>query len=149
MVIFSFNILMLNALANMSDIPDNEITPKIKREIKIMERRHFRGKIEDEDINYKISKLEIELLGNSYENIPIKQRMKQLKLASQKRMLTGFSIPRNFDTRFTPKKVENDSIEIVKKDDVGIIDGLLKLYMPDFYEYYKQNRERYIERYWD
>ena len=148
-ILFLLNTFILNALGNLNIQEDNEITPKMLREIKIMEKRHFKGKIEDESDKYRLERLEIELLGNSYEDIPTKRRMERLKLASQKRMLTGFSIPRNFDPRFTPKKVENDSIEIVKKDDVGIIDGLLKLYAPDFYEHYSQSRRRYVERYWD
>ena len=143
------NTFILNALGKFSTQENNEITPKMLREIKTMEKRHFKGKVEEESDEYRIKRLEIELLGDSFEDIPIKRRMERLKIASQKRMLTGFSIPRNFDTRFTAKKIENDSIEVVKKDDVGIIDGLLRLYAPDFFEYYRESRAKYVERYWD
>lgn len=148
-ILFLLNAFVMNASGNFTTHEDNKITPKMLREIKTMEKRHFRGKVEDEADEYRIKRLEIELLGSSYEELPTKRRMERLKIASQKRMLTGFSIPRNFDTRFTSKKIENDSIEIVKKDDVGIIDGLLRLYAPEFFEYYRQSRAKYVERYWD
>ena len=145
-LLFTMNTFVLNALGNFASNPENELTSKMIKEIKIMEKRHFKGKVEDETYDYRLKRLEIELMGRSFEDIPIKRRMAQLKLASQKIMLTGMSIPKSFDARFTQKRIENESVEIVKKNDVGIIDGLLKLYAPDFYEYYSESRRRYVER---
>ncbi len=127
-----------------------DFTPKMLREIKTMESRHFNNKTTDESNEYRLERLEIELMGRSYEALPLNERMKTLKLASSKRMLRGVAVPVNMNRYGTPKRLENTSIQVVSKnDDVGIIDGLMKVYTPELFESYRESRERRFERWSD
>ena len=115
------------------------LTPKMLREIKIMENRHF-GHNNFEFKEYaRLNMLEEELFGINFEGVPVEKRMKKLKIASQKRMTQGASIPHSVG--ISAKRIQNDNIKIVDKNDVGIIDGLMKLYAPDAYEVWKRQKE--------
>ena len=128
---------------------DNQIllTPKMLKEIKIMEKRHFKNEANNGETNsYRLERLEIELLGKNYDALPLENRMKTLKIASQKRMLAGTSLPPSVNRYYSPKRIKNDLINAVpKNDDVGIIDGLLKVYMPDLFKAHRARRERQFE----
>lgn len=125
----------------------NEFTPKMLREIKTMESRHFNNKATDETDEYRLERLEVELMGRSFEGLPLSERMDTVKLASSKRMLRGVAIPVNMNRYATPKRLENNRIQVVSKnDDVGIIDGLMKVYAPELFESYRESRERRFER---
>jgi hypothetical protein len=127
-----------------------EFSPKMLREIKTMESRHFNNKSTDETNEYRLERLEIELMGRSFEGLPLEERMKTVKLASSKRMLRGVAVPVGMNKYATPKRLENNKIQIVSKnDDVGIIDGLLKVYAPELFESYREIRERRFERWSD
>ena len=41
--------------------------------------------------------------------------------------------------------MHNNKITIKESDNIGIIDGLMKLYAPDVYEFYKRKNERHLE----
>jgi len=123
------------------------LTPKMLREVKIMESRHFQNKANNQESDaYRVERLERELLGRSYDALPLNDRMKTLKIASQKRMLAGTSLPPSISKYYSPKRIQNDLIYVVpKNDDVGIIDGLMKVYMPDLFKAYRARKERQFE----
>ena len=125
------------------------LTPKMLREVKIMENRHFKSRSDNGETQaYRLERLEIELMGRSFEGLPVNDRMRTLKLASQRRMLKGTSLPPSVAKHYSPKQIYNDSINVVpKNDDVGIIDGLIKVYMPEFYKQYRAQRQRQHEVY--
>ncbi|MBE7706029.1 MAG: hypothetical protein E7Z91_02135 [Cyanobacteria bacterium SIG30] len=141
--------IFLNANADIEN--KKFLTPKMLREIKIMENRHFKSRSNNgESESYRLERLEIELMGRSYENLPIQRRMERLKIASQKRMLQGVSLPVSLSKHYSPKRIRNDSIEVVSKnDDVGIIDGLMKVYAPDLFEAYRSMKDRQFEMFSD
>lgn len=122
---------------------DFQIDKKTLRAIKIMEDRHFQNKRENEDILYRIEALEDYLFGESFQEYSIPKRVERLKIASQQKMLRGVSIPAG--VTISRKKMQNNKITIKKSDDVGIFDGLMKLYVPDVYEFYKRKNERQLE----
>lgn len=122
---------------------DFQIDKKTLRAIKIMEDRHFQNKRENEDILYRIEALEDYLFGESFQEYSIPKRVERLKIASQQKMLRGVSIPAG--VVISRKKMQNNKITIKKSDDVGIFDGLMKLYAPDVYEFYKRKNERQLE----
>ena len=128
------------------------LTPKMLREIKTMENRHFKSRSDNGETEaYRLERLEIELMGRTYDRLPIQERMKQLKIASQKRMLSGTSLPVYVSGRYySPKRIRNDSIMVVpKNDDVGIIDGLMKVYAPELFEAYRAMKDRHFEMFYD
>jgi hypothetical protein len=115
------------------------LTPRMLKEIKIMETRHFGKNFYELKERIRLNNLEEELFGVNFEGISLERRMKKLKIASQKRMTQGASIPRSVG--ISAKRIQNDNIKIVDKNDVGIIDGLMKLYAPDAYEVWRRQKE--------
>ncbi len=122
-------------------------TPKIEKEIEIMEKRHFKNKAENETDAYRIARLENELMGRVWECTPLETRMRRLKLASQRTVLAGTSLPNNLSRIYTQKRIRNDSIELREQERVGIIDGLLRVYAPDLYEKVRFRNNRNFEYY--
>lgn len=127
-----------------------KLTKKTEHEIEVMEKRHFE-KINDYDSpRYRVAKLENYLLGRTWEFSPIGDRIGRLKLASQRKMLSGTSLPVGIRRYVSPQRIANDSTPIYENEDnVGIIDGLLKLYMPDVYYGWSSRKKRINERYND
>ena len=114
--------------------PEVKFTPKIEKEISIMEKRHFKNPPTNETDGYRIARLEDTLMGKVWEYTPLETRMRRLKLASQRVTLAGTSLPNNLSRIYTQKRIRNDSIELREIEQVGIIDGLLRVYAPDLYE---------------
>lgn len=138
----------INKAQREANVPyEVEFTPKIEKEVSIMEKRHFKNKITNESDAYRINRLEDELMGKTWEYTPLETRMRRLKLASQRTLLAGTSLPSGMSRKFSPKKIHNDSIELRERDEVGIIDGLLKVYAPDLYEKFRFTKDRQFERY--
>lgn len=129
--------------------PEVNLTPKMAHELDVMEKRHFNNKNVYDSNKYRVAKLENVLLGRTWEYLPIEDRMRKLKLASQRKMLRGTPIsPSLRRAGFTPQRIANDSTPVLEDDDdVGIIDGLMKLYAPDAYDIYNKRKKRMSERY--
>lgn len=125
--------------------PEVKFTPKIEKEILIMEKRHFKNPLVNETDSYRIARLEDTLMGRIWEYTPLDVRMRRLKLASQRVILAGTSLPNNLSRIYTPKRIRNDSIELREIEQVGIIDGLLRVYAPDLYEKVRFRNERNFE----
>ncbi len=129
--------------------PDVTFSSKVSREIKTMEKRHFSGVNTHDSYKYRIAKLEEHLLGRTWEFLPVDERMRKLKLASQRKVLSGTSIPLSLRRAgFTPKRIANDSTPVYDDDNnVGLVDGFLKLLAPDAFEAYSRHKKRMYERY--
>jgi len=137
---------ILNAQAKA---PDVNFSRKENREIRIMEKRHFASVNTFDSDKYRIAKLEEHLLGRTWEFLPVEDRMRKLKLASQRKMLSGTAIPTSLRRAgFSPKRIANDSTPVYDNDDnVGLIDGFLKLISPDAYHGWANHRKRMYEQY--
>ena len=116
--------------SGFSDIKFDEQTLKA---IKVMEGRLFCNEVEYESDSYRVERLERELLKKTYENDDLQTRIKRLQVASQKRTLSGTAVPAGWGKRFSANRINNDLIPD-NDDDVGIIDGLLRVYNPDMYK---------------
>ena len=127
--------------------PEVVFTPKIEKEITIMEKRHFHNKVTNETDSYRIARRERELMGKVWAYTPLETRMRRLKIASQRTVLAGTSLPNNLARVYTPKRIRNDSIELAQQDQVGIIDGLLRLYAPEFYQKLRYRNDRHFEQF--
>lgn len=125
--------------------PEVKFTPKIEKEISIMEKRHFKNPPTNETDGYRIARLEDTLMGKVWEYTPLETRMRRLKLASQRVTLAGTSLPNNLSRIYTQKRIRNDSIELREIEQVGIIDGLLRVYAPDLYEKVRFRNNRHFE----
>lgn len=136
----------------MSAIPtslDVNFSKKQLKEIVAMEKRHFSSANKFDSSKYRIAKLEEHLLGRTWEFLPVEERMRKLKLASQRKMLSGTSIPLSLRRAgFSPKRIANDSTLIYDdSDNVGLIDGFLRLINPDAFGAYSLRKKRMYERY--
>ena len=136
--------MIIDAIPTESEVV---FTPKIEKEVRIMEKRHFNNELVGGDDSYRIARLERELMGRVWRYTPLEDRMRRLKLASSRTMLAGTSLPPSLNRHFTPKRIHNDSIELREQDRVGIIDGLLRLYAPDLYQKYASYKDRQFERF--
>ena len=127
-----------------------ELNKKTEHEIKVMEKRHFEKTYSDESPSYRIKKLEKLLLGRTWEFSPLTDRMRRLKLASQRKILSGMALPVGIEKYASPSKIANDSTPIYENEDnVGILDGLLKLYAPEVYQNWSNRKKRLREVYHD
>ncbi len=123
---------------------------KIRHDVEVMEKRHFEKTNDFDSPKYRVAKLENYLLGRTYEFSLINDRMERLKLASQRKALSGTSIPPGLRKHFSPARIANNSTPVYdNEDNVGLIDGLLKLYAPQIYYPWSKRKKRLQECYND
>ncbi len=106
-----------------------------------MEKRHYRnpaGSLESNE--YRINRLETTFFGQTFQELDAKERMRRLRIASQKMFMTGAAIPSGMSSR--KLNARDDILQIVEKDKPGIIDGFMKLYAPGLYEKFQEKNER-------
>lgn len=136
-----------NAIPTPADVT---LDKKREHEIRVMEKRHFETVNDYDSDKYRVARLESYLLGRTWEFSPLSERMERLKLASQRKMLSGTSLPVGIRRYVSPDRIANDSTPIYEdENNVGIIDGLLKLYAPDTYKSWSARKKRVRERYND
>lgn len=121
-------------------IPIN-LAPEQYKIIKIMEERIWGKTFDDEKPLARIEQLEQVLLLREPQNNPdhIRQRLEDLKLASQRYALKGTSLPNNISRRYKQQYLQNQ--DRIDYDDVGLLDGLLRAWAPDLYNQFKQVRQ--------
>ena len=141
--------IMAEEIMNAIPTPPDVNFSKQYREIATMEKRHFSNVNKFDSDKYRIAKLEEHLLGRTWEFLPMDDRMRKLKLASQRKMLSGTSIPLSLKRAgFSPKRIANDSTPVYDdRDNVGLIDGFLRLMNPDAFDAYSSHKKRMYERY--
>lgn len=122
---------------------DIELTKKEIHEIEVMEGRLFQNDIDGESNIYRIERLEKELLFSTYPNDTIKERLQRLKLASQKQALTGAAMPVGMGRRYSRQKITN--YDLPQYDSVGLVDGMIRAFYPDFYETLRQKQGKLLK----
>lgn len=115
--------------------------------IEVMEKRHFPRTYPEFSDEERIKNLEYELLGRVWLYTPKEDRIKRLKLASSNTMISGTALPATLSSRRIVKRMRNDSIQMRKRDDVGLIDGFLRLISPEKYEQYRQYADSLYYKY--
>jgi len=133
-------ILILVFFLSSPSFSDIYLDERALNAIEVMEGRLFRNEIEFESNSYRIIRLERELLGKTYEEDSLQKRIKRLEVASQKRTLTGAAVPTGWNRKWSLKRMNNE-LTPDYDDDVGIIDGLLKVFNPEAYEDLRQMQE--------
>jgi len=113
--------------------------------VEMMEERHFpRTYPELEDFE-RLKNLEWELLGRVWVYTDQKDRINRLKIASTNTMLSGVSLPPRISSKRNAKRMRNDEIQLRKRDNVGLIDGFLRLMNPELYEQYRLHADKQFE----
>ncbi|MBE7707088.1 MAG: hypothetical protein E7Z88_00095 [Cyanobacteria bacterium SIG27] len=115
--------------------------------IEIMEKRHFPRTYPEFSDGERLKNLEYELLGRVWEFVPQKERIKKLKLASSNTALIGTALPASISSKRNSKKLRNNEIQLRKRDDVGLIDGFLRLMSPEKYEIYRKTADEMYYKY--
>ncbi|MBR1611413.1 MAG: hypothetical protein IJ672_08050, partial [Methanobrevibacter sp.] len=93
----------------------------------------------------RLRNLEFELLGRVWEFSPTTDRLNRLKIASSNTMLQGVALPARISSSRNVKRMRNTEIQLRQRDNVGLIDGFLKLLNPDLYEKYRHSADRLFE----
>ncbi len=113
--------------------------------IEVMERRHFPRTYPELTDSERLKNLEYELLGRCWQFSPQKARIDKLKIASSNTMLIGTALPPSISSARNVKRMRNDSIQLRQRENVGLIDGFLKLLNPELYEKYRESADRLFE----
>ena len=113
--------------------------------IEMMEKRHFPRTYPEFDDAERLKNLEWELLGKVWIYSDQKDRINKLKLASSNTMLSGVALPARISSKRNVKRMRNDEIQLRKRDNVGLIDGFLRLINPELYEQYRHHADRQFE----
>ena len=115
--------------------------------IEVMEKRHFPRTYPEFSDSERLKNLEYELLGRIWEFTPQNERIKRLKLASSNTMLVGTALPASISSKRNAKKMKNTEIQLRDRDNVGLIDGFLRLMSPEKYEIYRKNADSLYYKY--
>ena len=115
--------------------------------IEIMERRHFSRTYPELTDRERLKNLEYELLGRIWEFSLQDDRIRKLKLASSNTMLIGTSLPASISSKRNAKRMRNTEIQLRQRDNVGLIDGFLKLMSPEKYEIYRKSADELYYKY--
>ena len=126
---------------------DVNFSSKELKDIEIMERRHFLKIYPEFSDAERLKNLEYELLGRIWQFSPQNERIKKLKLASSNAALIGASLPPSISSRKNAKRLKNTEIQLRDRDDVGLIDGFLRLLSPEKYEIYRKNTDSLYYKY--
>ena len=124
-----------------------EFSKKDLKYVEMMEKRHFPRTYPEFSDKERLKNLEYELLGRIWEYTPQNDRIELLKLASSNVMLQGVALPASISSRRNAKRMRNDTIQLRQRDNVGLIDGFLRLISPEKYEYYRQYSDNMFEKY--
>lgn len=115
--------------------------------IEIMEKRHFPRVYPEFSDNERLKNLEYELLGRTWEYTPQEERIKKLKLASSNTALIGTALPASISSKRNAKRLRNTEIQLRDRDNVGLIDGFLRLMSPEKYEIYRKSADKLYYKY--
>lgn len=134
---------ILNAKPTPSEV---NFSKKELHYIEVMERRHFPRTYPELSDFERLKNLEYELFGKCWKFSNQKDRIERLKIASSNTMLIGTALPPSISSSRMAKRMRNDDLQLRKRDDnVGLIDGFLRLLNPNLYQKYRESEDRLFE----
>lgn len=107
------------------------LTPQQFKALDTIEKRIYSNAFSYENTIDRLERLELDLFHEIQKGTPT-QRINALKLESSRVALRGTPMTPMMDSTFNPKYI-NPRGESAYYDDVGIIDGLIRVWWPDFY----------------
>ena len=140
----------INAL-EIENTADNarlvNLAPEQYKALSVMEKRLYRMTFDDEDNIDRIERLELDYF-DEIRTGTASQRINALKIASGQAAIRG--------TAMTPMMMDSFNSRYINQrpdiyhDDVGIIDGLVRLWWPEFYSHvteYRKYKEKNFYQY--
>ncbi|MCD7879878.1 MAG: hypothetical protein LUG16_08100 [Candidatus Gastranaerophilales bacterium] len=115
------------------------ITKEQKRYLKTMEKRLYNNSFEFENNIDRIERLELDLM-NGIQKGSATQRIKNLRIASTRAAIRGTAMTPMMNDTFNSRYI-NPGGENIYQEDVGIIDGLIRVWWPDFYKQLNEYRK--------
>lgn len=115
------------------------LAPQQFRDLNTIEKRVFSNSFDEENTMDRIERLELELF-NEIQNGTPTQRLNALKLESSRVALRGTPMTPMMSSTYNSKYI-NPKGESPYYDDVGIIDGLIRVWWPDFYNKLSEYRK--------
>ena len=106
------------------------LAPDQFKALETMEKRLYNKTFDDKVTIDRIEQLEFDLYGNVQKGSAI-TRLNNLKTESMHHALRGTSIPPSMMRNYQNKYIQNEKYEY--HDDVGLIDGFVRLWFPEFY----------------
>ncbi len=118
------------------------LSPQQHKSLKVIEKRVLKKSYEGENTVDRIERLEIELF-DSVQSGNISARLDNLRLESTRYAISGTAMTPMMQSNFNTKYV-NAHADVHCYNDVGLIDGLIRLWWPEFYAQLSEYR-RYKE----
>ena len=119
------------------------LCPEHLRSLKMMEKRLYSNSFEFENNIDRIERLELDLFNEIKVGTPT-QRIESLKLASTAQALRGTAMTPMMQSTFNTRYINPRGADVPYHEDVGIIDGLIRVWWPDLYAQLNEYR-RYKE----
>lgn len=115
------------------------LAPQQFKALDTIEKRVFSNSFDEENTMDRIERLELQLFNEIQKGTPT-QRINALKLESSRVALRGTPMTPMMNSTFNTKYI-NPKGENAYYDDVGIIDGLIRVWWPDFYNRLSEYRK--------
>ena len=140
-ILFIPNITFSFEIENTADNPRLvNITKQQLKDLKNVEKRIYNKSFEGENTIDRLERLEMDLF-HIIQKGSATNRLNTLKLESMRSCIRGTAMtPMMMDT-FNTKYINPRGEGIAYNDDIGIIDGLIKVFWPDFYETISEYRK--------
>lgn len=110
------------------------LTPRQFHSLEVIEKRIYNNTFREADTMDRIERLELDLF-NAIQKGTVTQRLNTLRIESTKSSIRGTAMTPmmmdNFNTKYINPRGEDSG---GYHEDVGIIDGLIRVWWPDFYE---------------
>lgn len=125
---------------------DVNFSLKERKIITMLEKRHFLRSYPELSDSKRLKNLEFELFGKCWQYTDKEKRLNSIKTASSNIMLQGTALPASISSKINAKRMTNN-IRLRKKDDVGLIDGMLRLLNPEMYSKIKEYSDTMYNKY--
>lgn len=146
-ILIWFYVLCLNSLAiafeyeNTSDNPRLvNLSEKQFQYLRSMEKRRFGRAYEYENSIDRIERLEIEYFDEPQKG-NISERLKNLRMESTRDAISGTAMTPMMQDTFNSSYISPRTTDTSHYNEVGLIDGLIRLWWPNLYEDLKEYRK--------
>lgn len=116
------------------------LSPQQYKALDTIEKRIYSNSYSNENTIDRLERLELDLF-QEIQKGDASQRINVLKLESSRAALRGTPMTPMMDSTFNTKYINPKGESSIYHDDVGIVDGLIRLWWPDFYSRLSEYRK--------
>lgn len=116
------------------------LSPEQYKVLERMEKRLYRNTFDNDNNVDRVERLELELLGE-IQTGNISQRLNTLKIESTRAAIRGTAMTPMMESTFNTRYINPRGRDVVYHEDVGIIDGFLRLWWPELYQQVTEYRK--------